>query len=122
MVKVMLIMVSLTALFVLAPGIPVMGTPESKYEVWESSYLFSRIIAYVNQKENELSGVVYILGPFGKKDTYHFTGFVRKGRIEALHHSGHKFKGKVLSNEQVIGVITSKTGNRYKIKVQRRKK
>ncbi len=86
---------------------------------WEANVMGSAVKALVQQNGRSISGVAYIYSPFGKKDTYHFSGHVDNGRITARHHSGHTFRGAVKSNGRIVGNLNTKNGFRLGLTAHR---
>lgn len=75
---------------------------------WDAEHMFSEIEIHVTQTGDRIEGVAYVYGIFGGVDTYHFQGRVfPDGRIEASHHSGHTFEGRMISENQGEGVLTT---------------
>lgn len=75
---------------------------------WVGSCMFSRVDAYVAQHSGgKIEGVVYVSAPLGGKTTYHFKGTFTDGVLVASHHSGHMFIGKMVSEDEVAGKITT---------------
>ncbi|MEW6264732.1 MAG: hypothetical protein AB1641_16795 [Thermodesulfobacteriota bacterium] len=99
---------------------PFAALPAQAAEVWESDYLWADIIAHVEKDQDRISGVVYVIGLFGKKDVYHFTGTIRQGLVTAAHYSGHRFQGALKSEDEVEGVVTSRGGYVFKVNARRR--
>jgi len=87
--------------------------------VWETSQLCNKIIAHVKHEGDFLSGVVTIYEILGEDLTYHFAGTLKEDKVEVSHHEGHVFRGKILSNGKITGLLTTKTGVRIKIELKR---
>jgi hypothetical protein len=93
----------------------------SQPEIWESQYLFTRSEAHINKDKDKIWGVLYLHGLFGKVDTYHFKGTLVDGKIKAAHYRGHKFEGRMVSRDKVVGVLTSRQGMKFNVTSHRRK-
>ncbi|MBF0529494.1 MAG: hypothetical protein HQK55_09535 [Deltaproteobacteria bacterium] len=89
--------------------------------VWESSVMFSDIVAQVEQNGETISGVVYIHGAYGKIITYHISGTVKDGFISAAHYQGHRFLGQLQPDGQVSGRIITASGKSVALIAHRRK-
>ncbi len=100
---------------------PAAAAQTSQPEVWESKYLFAKSVAHINKDKDKIWGVIYLHGVFGEVNTYHFKGTVVDGKIKAAHYRGHKFEGRMVSRDKVVGVVTSKKGMKFKITSRRRK-
>jgi hypothetical protein len=105
------------ALF-LAPG--GVGLCQDLSGEWEFHFMGHTLSAQVEHRGEALQGVAYLYSPFGKKDTYHFTGTLKDGKMEAFHHSGHAFRGEVVSPKEVRGVLRTNNGEELCITVLRR--
>jgi hypothetical protein len=86
---------------------------------WESRVMGSLIQAQIDQNGNQLSGVAYVYGPLGQKDTYHFTGKIDGATVFASHHSGHQFSGN-LTGGHLVGVLKTRDGRQVAIDALRR--
>jgi hypothetical protein len=80
-----------------------------------------KVKAKINQKGKRLNGVVHIYNWLGKRNTYHFKGFVENGNITAAHHQGHTFRGRVTSQGTIIGVLRTRKGRRVPVEVSLRR-
>ena len=110
--------VLLQALLIFAFAAGASGADASgEYETWVFG---SRVKAYVKQSGKNISGVAHIYAPFGKKNTYHFTGKIDRGRVVASHFQGHFFQGSYDGQGRISGVITTKNGHRINISAPRR--
>lgn len=78
---------------------------------WETSCFFNRMLLDVINEGDSLWGVLYLHSFAGEVSTYHFTGSISEGNVEARHHSGHAFQGRVERNI-VEGTLTTRTGMR----------
>ena len=76
--------------------------------VWEATHLFSDIKIMVHQDGGHIEGVVYVYGIFGGVDIYHYEGRIfEDGLVVASHHSGHTFEGRLYSDTEGEGVVTT---------------
>jgi hypothetical protein len=82
--------------------------------------LWYRVVMHVDHDGEAITGVAYILGPFGGKDTYHFAGSFKDGKIVASHYSGHVFRGDVVSAQEIAGELEAASGERLSMKAYRR--
>jgi hypothetical protein len=97
------------------------ATPEPEgAEIWETGYLFSKAVAYVQRNGVEISGVLYVYGPFGQTDVYHFQGTAGDHGIQAAHYTGHRFEGRFVTDREVTGLVTTRNG--YKLSITSRKR
>lgn len=87
---------------------------------WEASVLGSKVKAQVRQEGASLQGVAFVYNMFGKKDTYHFTGNIDRGRITAGHSSGHVFSGAVTPDGRLVGTLKTKGGNTLAVNAVRK--
>lgn len=85
--------------------------------VRETRILAHKIKATIQRKANDIKGVVYIYPPFGKRNTYHFTGKIDGRRVTASHTSGHVFHGRIEGKKRVVGELRTKKGYRIPIKI-----
>ncbi len=86
---------------------------------WQAYYLGTKVVADMERDGREIRGVAQVYSPFGKKDTYHFNGRVQNGILRAAHHSGHRFKGRLTSPEEVVGVLTTRNGHKLRVRAVR---
>jgi len=77
---------------------------------WEASIMGHRVKAVAEQKGQNVSGVAYLYDPFGHKTTWHFNGTIHGNNIQAAHHDGHKFVGKVVSEGKMSGTLETNNG------------
>jgi hypothetical protein len=89
-------------------------------EVWESKYLFAGAVIELEHSEQDIHGVVFLKEPFREVATYHFKGRIEGDVVEASHYSGHYFRGKVVGNGEIAGVLTTRTGIRLNLTAKRR--
>ncbi|MHC1745072.1 MAG: hypothetical protein AB9873_18870 [Syntrophobacteraceae bacterium] len=89
-------------------------------EVWESWYLCARATAEIKRTGSVIQGVLSVRQPFQDDWIYHFTGSVAGDTVEASHYSGHRFVGKLVSEREVSGVVTTRTGISFTITATRR--
>lgn len=111
----------LFAVWVLVWGI--LGSQEAvarSSKVWESRYLFAEAIAEIEQNGQAIRGVLLLKQPFCEAWSYHFAGTITDGAVEAFHHSGHYFAGKLVNDREITGILTTKTGTRLTITARRR--
>ncbi len=88
---------------------------------WLGSCLMSKVEAHVDQDGEHIMGVCYVTASNGERSPYHFTGIVKDGVIEAKHHSGHVFTGKLLENGEIAGtVVTAKSKHRLALTARRK--
>lgn len=85
---------------------------------WESLFGLSSIKIIVKQRSWRIFGVATVTS-FLSKDQYHFEGAVNGDVVTAVHHSGKRFYGKILSPELIEGVLTLKSGKRLKLSAKR---
>ena len=114
------LLVLITASILLAAAGGAAATDKKAPEVWESSFLKYRAVAYMEEEDGKVWGVLYFHQPFGKMDTYHFTGTVKDGHIEASHYTGHHFEGTMVNEDEVVGVVTHRRGYSMKVTAHRR--
>lgn len=112
--------IALLAIFMTYPAAAAQPVRTDQPEIWESRYLFARTVAHINKDKDRIWGVLYLHGLFGEVNTYHFKGTVVDGRIDAAHYRGHRFKGRVVSQDKVVGVLTTKSGMKFKVTSRRR--
>jgi len=93
--------------------VAVLGTDRS-YK-WETSAMGVRIKVTATTIGEQVSGIAYVFRPSGKKDTYHFSGRMEGERISVSHHSRHSFSGTLTPQGKVVGVLTTRTGQRIPI-------
>lgn len=86
---------------------------------WKGSHFLSRIDARVDQHGERLDGVLTVIGPFNRKDVYHFTGSFKDGQVTGSHHTGHSFRGRVRARGRVCGFLTTRTGTAIEVEVER---
>ena len=113
----------IVAFFILLGGLggcPVAGAETSISEVWEASYLFATVVANVRQEGDKLKGVAWVHGLGDEVMTYHFTGTVREGKIQASHYTGHAFRGEMVSGRKAVGVLTTSKGWSFQVEAKRR--
>jgi hypothetical protein len=79
-----------------------------------------RMVARVEQNGNAIGGVAHVYPPTGKRLTYHFTGTVQGNKISAAHYSGHVFNGHVTPQGQIVGVLTTRNGEKISMTGRRR--
>ena len=108
------------AMLLLSVTVPAAPLEQEGAEVWETNYLIVRSVAYIHRNENKIFGVVYLFGLFGKTDVYHVQGIVNNGRIKAAHYTGHKFEGRMVSEQEVTGVVTTRNGHKFRITSHKR--
>jgi hypothetical protein len=83
-----------------------------RYTMWVFG---TKVYADVNQQGKKISGVAWFYDFWRKKITFHFNGYYDKGKVYASHHSGHVFRGRVVNNNRLVGVITTKDGLRIPV-------
>ena len=76
---------------------------------WEARYMGTDITVHVDNADGAVSGVLIVHEAKGD-NMYHFTGTLRGNAIEAAHTDGHSFRGHVISDERVVGTLTTKKG------------
>lgn len=87
---------------------------------WRSNYFLSEIVAHITQGNGVISGRAIVRDTlFGGKDIYHFQGAAHGLDITAHHHSGRTFKGKMVGDNLIQGILTTQNGFRAKIKAKR---
>ncbi|MBQ9406723.1 MAG: hypothetical protein IJU37_08340 [Desulfovibrio sp.] len=69
--------------------------------------------------EGNVRGVALLKQRNGDVDVYHIFGVLRDNEIQARHASGHIFRGRLVSEENVEGVITLKSGLRVRLEGRR---
>lgn len=74
--------------------------------LWRGDTLLATMEAHVEQDGERISGVVYV-SSLWETNPYHFKGVVKDGVIEASHHSGHSFKGRIVEDGKVEGTVTT---------------
>ena len=85
--------------------------------IWKGRCMFSKVEAHVRQEGNKIQGVALVHTITGEVNPYHFKGEIRDGKIHAAHHSGHRFSGELVSQNEVVGILTTaKKG--YELKLQ----
>lgn len=89
-------------------------------EAWEARYLFSRAVAQMEREGNRMWGVVFLEEPFREVSTYHFSGTIEGDAVSASHYTGHSFQGKFIGDDEISGVLTTRTGIRITLKAKRR--
>ncbi len=83
---------------------------------WETHFFLAKAVAFVKQDGDSLSGVVYVIQKLtGSCDTYHFTGSIRQGVVEAAHHEGHSVCGWLVDSNQCTGLLTTQSKVQLKI-------
>lgn len=83
---------------------------------WEAGYVFARAVAYVEQEGEAIKGVVFVTYRLsGACDTYHFSGTLHQGRIEAAHADGYLFRGKMVDGGRAAGLLTTPSGYQLKL-------
>jgi hypothetical protein len=107
-------------ILIVSTCVPAAGAGVNIAGNWESRFMGSLIQAKVDQNGNNVSGVAYVYGPLGHKDTYHFTGKVDGARVVASHHDGHLFSGKVTPAGHLVGVVKTKGGYQVAVDATRR--
>lgn len=106
-------------LLVLAAVCPVFAA-DGCLEVWQARYLFNKISAQVHRDGNAISGIVTIQPLSGDTLTYHFSGTMRNGVIQASHRDGHVFRGHLVSQGVIEGTLTTKNGTPITLQIQKR--
>jgi len=86
---------------------------------WAASVMGSVIKAQVQQTGKTISGVAHIYNPFGHRDTYHFSGNIENGRVNAQHHDGHNFSGNLTHDGQIVGTVKTRGGHKFNIVARR---
>ena len=89
-------------------------------EIWESRYLLAEAVAEVEQTGQTVRGVLFVRQPLREVWIYHFTGTIEGDVLEASHHSGHRFVGKLVNEREITGVVTTRTGTRLTITARKR--
>lgn len=84
---------------------------------WEASLMGHQVEAVAEQNGQKISGVAYLYDPIGHKSTWHFKGTITGDQVQAAHHSGHKFTGKVVSANKLSGTLQTKNGFRIPIDI-----
>jgi len=87
---------------------------------WVAHVMGAKVVVRVDQKGSAISGVAYVYSPLGKKDTYHFQGQIAGSNVQAVHHSGHMFTGRIEDDGGVSGVLRTKKGHRIPVHASRR--
>jgi hypothetical protein len=89
--------------------------------VWEGGYLLSSFRAGCCIESDRIRGVLHLRDPFGHVDVYHVTGQwdPRDGTFQAVHHSGHRALGQMLSHDQVRLEITTRGGRTFTVHAAR---
>jgi len=105
---------------ILAATPRVAGAEENLSGEWEYTFLGYRLEAHVEHRGESIQGVAYLHSPMGTKDTYHFTGTFHQGEVVASHHSGHTFRGQLISADEVMGVLVTARGERWTLTARRR--
>jgi hypothetical protein len=97
----------------------VLGSEDDLAGLWKGTSCLSQITAEVSQHGDQLDGVLTVLGPFHRKDVYHFTGICKDGQVTASHYTGHAFQGCISAPGKVRGVLTTKTGVKLQVEAER---
>ena len=92
------------------------SAPAEVHELWSGALYTStyRVGVCISALGN-LRGVVHLRLRGGQVDVYHITGQVRNNTVRARHSSGHSFEGRLVSPQEVEGVITLKSGMRIRL-------
>jgi hypothetical protein len=96
------------------------GALADSSEVWESRYLFATAVIELEYQGQDIHGVMFLKEPFREAATYHFKGRIEDEVVEASHDSGHYFRGKVVGNGEIAGVLTTRTGKHLNLTAKRR--
>ncbi len=94
---------------------------KSPAEVWEGRCLLARAVAEVERDGANIRGVVFLKEPFREVSTYHFSGEITGDEVFASHYTGHRFRGRLIGDGRISGVLTTKTGERLTIDIIRRR-
>ena len=101
------------------PAIP--SAPSEVSELWTGSLFTSTYrVGVCFSSAGRARGVLHLRLRGGQLDVYHFTGTIRGMDVEVSHHSGHRFKGRIVSADSVEGIIRLKNGMEIKLKGKRR--
>jgi len=94
-------------------------SPEPQWvsQRFRTSVMGARVKGTFERRGDDVRGVVYVLPPFGGKDTYHFTGKIQGNRVVASHHGGHRFQGEIVGGNKLVGVVTTRGGTRIPLDV-----
>lgn len=87
---------------------------------WVAHVMGAKVVVRVDQRGSAISGVAYVYSPLGKKDTYHFQGQIAGNSVQAAHHSGHMFTGRIEDDGGVSGVLRTKKGHRIPVHASKR--
>ena len=117
-IRSILLIVAGLLLMLLAASIAFGGEDDLSGE-WKGSHFLSRIDARVDQHDERLDGVLTVIGPFNRKDVYHFTGSFKDGQVTGSHYTGHSFRGRVCARGRVCGLLTTRTGTAIEVEVER---
>ncbi|MBU1564639.1 MAG: hypothetical protein KJ630_03295 [Proteobacteria bacterium] len=96
------------------------GALGNSSEVWESRYLLAKAVIELEHEGQDIHGVVFLKEPFREVAPYHFKGSIEGDVVKASHYSGHCFRGKVVDNGEIAGILTTRTGIRLNLKANRR--
>lgn len=107
------LLVAISSVCALAGELDVSGT-------WEAGHVFAGAVAHVEQEGEAIKGVVFVTYRLsGVCDTYHFSGTLHQGRIEAAHADGYLFRGKLLDDRRATGLITTPSGYQLRMNAVR---
>ena len=107
----------LALLLFLAAALPAFAA-EGPVEVWQATYMLNRISAEVHHDGEAISGVVTVHQLSGENSTYHFSGTMQNGVIVASHRDGYVFRGRLVSQGKIQGVLTTKRGMLISLEVR----
>ena len=113
------IIVLACAILVLLPE-PTLWAASDLSGDWEYSCWGYRLDMQLRQHGQAVRGVAYLSDPVGSRDPYHLSGMVRGARVVLSHPSGHSFRGRVVSTNEISGVLTTAEGKRWAMTAQRR--
>ena len=84
---------------------------------WQAAFMGNQVKAVAEQNGQKISGVAYLYDPIGHKTTWHFNGTISGDNVQAAHHSGHRFTGKVVSSGKISGILETNNGFRIPLDI-----
>jgi hypothetical protein len=84
---------------------------------WEAAIMGHQVKAVAEQNGKNIKGVAYLYDPIGHKSTWHFKGMISGDNIQAAHHSGHRFTGKIVSSGKMSGILETSNGFRIPLDI-----
>jgi len=107
----------LALLLFLAAALPAFAA-DGPAEFWQATYMLNRISAEVHHDGDAISGVVTVRQLSGANSTYHFSGTMQNGVIVASHRDGYVFRGRLVCQGKIEGVLTTKNGMPISLEVR----